>query len=51
MKRRNTSVEYAIDETINITLPTDTFFYNTRTDAMIKASSYTITNDSDFLSK
>ena len=40
------SVEYAIDETINITLPTDTFFYNTRTDAMIKASSYTITNDS-----
>ena len=37
---------YTLDETINVTLPTDTFFYNITNDAMIKAATYTIINHS-----
>jgi hypothetical protein len=40
------SVLYELDDTINLTIPTDTIFYNTRADVKLRAPDYKITNHS-----
>ncbi|GHU42799.1 hypothetical protein FACS1894193_08720 [Bacilli bacterium] len=41
-----TSVVYQLDDTINVTMPIDTIFYNKLTDMQIKSPAYQITNNS-----
>lgn len=40
------TVLYELDDTINVTIPTNTIFYNKTTDVVIKAPVYTIKNNS-----
>ncbi|GAB2021404.1 hypothetical protein RyT2_04780 [Pseudolactococcus yaeyamensis] len=40
------TVLYVLDDAINVTIPTDTIFYNKTTDVIIRAPAYTIKNNS-----